>query len=111
MPGLSAPLRRNRNPLLRTEKSHLLLDFLDYSRVSYDVHIGHDRLRNSSACNGHGIGSAMNILEKIKDLHDRVFDAIIDGARKLVGKAGNKPTAVPVRVDPSDKQPPPDCRR
>ena len=53
----------------------------------------------------------MNILEKIKDLHDRVFDAIIDGARKLVGKAGNKPTAVPVRVDPSDKQPPPDCRR
>lgn len=58
-----------------------------------------------------GIESAMNILEKIKDLHDRVFDAVIDGARKLVGKAGDKPATLPVRVDPSDKQPPPDCRR
>lgn len=54
----------------------------------------------------------MNILEKIKDLHDRVFDAVIDGARKLVGKAGDKPVILPVRVvDPTDKQPPPDCRR
>jgi len=55
----------------------------------------------------------MNILEKIKDLHDRVFDAVIDGARKLVGKTGDSPATVPVRVDPSDrqKQPPTDCRR
>ena len=53
----------------------------------------------------------MNILEKIKDLHDRVFDAVIDGARKLVGKAGDKRATVPVRVDPSDKQPPTGCRR
>jgi len=52
----------------------------------------------------------MNILEKIKDLHDRVFDAVIDGARKLVGKAGDEPATLPVRVEPSDKQPPPDCR-
>ncbi len=53
----------------------------------------------------------MNILEKIKALHDRVFDAAIDGARKLIGKAGDKPVTLPVRVAPSDKRPPTDCRR
>jgi len=52
----------------------------------------------------------MNILEKIKDFHDRVFDAVIDGARKLVGKPDDKLATLPVRVDPSDKQPPPGCR-
>ncbi|MDP7399981.1 MAG: hypothetical protein QGF67_09145 [Lentisphaeria bacterium] len=53
----------------------------------------------------------MDILEKIMDLHDRVFDAVIDGARKLAGKTGDKPATLPVRVDPPDQQPPSDCRR
>ena len=78
--------------------------------LAYDRYASAAKSRLTNGQRNSGIESAMNILEKIKDFHDRVFDAVIDGARKLVGKPADKLATLPVRVDPSDKQPPPGCR-
>jgi hypothetical protein len=46
----------------------------------------------------------MKILATFKSLHDRIYDAVIDAIRGLLGKS--KPSEQPVRVRVDEERPP-----